>query len=66
VGNEVDLPRKDWWMSYYWQLEEFVNWVKGRQAAFWIGDQDSISQMKMVDMAYEKSRLDLRKTGSFR
>ncbi|QKX55603.1 uncharacterized protein TRUGW13939_02699 [Talaromyces rugulosus] len=65
-GKWANLPGEDWWMSYRWQLEEFVNRIKGRQAAFWISGQDSINQMKMVDMAYEKSGLGLRKTGSFR
>lgn len=65
-GKWADLPGEDWWMSYRWQLEEFVNRIKGRQTAFWISGQDSINQMKMVDMAYEKSGLGLRKTGSFR
>ncbi|KAK9364733.1 hypothetical protein V1509DRAFT_613191 [Lipomyces kononenkoae] len=30
-GEFVNLPGEDWWMSYRYQLDEFVNRVKGRQ-----------------------------------
>ncbi|KAK3369496.1 putative oxidoreductase [Lasiosphaeria ovina] len=55
-----------WWMSYRWQLEEFVNRVKGRRTQFWISGEDSINQMRMLDMAYEKSGLGLRPMSEFR
>jgi hypothetical protein len=43
-----------------------VNKVKGRESQFWVTRQDSIGQMKMIDMAYEKSGLGLRPTSTFR
>ncbi|KAK0728816.1 putative oxidoreductase [Lasiosphaeria miniovina] len=55
-----------WWMSYRWQLEEFVNRVKGRRTQFWVLGEDSTAQMRMVDMAYEKSGLGLRPTSEYR
>ncbi|EXJ89100.1 hypothetical protein A1O3_02164 [Capronia epimyces CBS 606.96] len=61
----ANVPGEDWWMSYRYQLEEFVNRVKGRRTQTWIGAEDSINLMKMVDMAYEKSGLGLRPTSSF-
>lgn len=60
------LPGEDWWMSYRYQLEEFVNRVRGRPTAYWIDGEDSVNQMKMIDMCYEKSGLGLRPTSSFR
>ena len=60
------LPGEEWWMSYRWQLEEFVNRVRGRKTQFWVSDEDSVCQAKMIDMAYEKSGLGLRPTSSFR
>jgi predicted dehydrogenase len=64
-GEFANLPGEDWWMSYRYQLEEFVNRVKGRQTQFWVNGVDSVNQMKMIDMAYEKSGLGLRPTSSF-
>ncbi|KAK9413578.1 putative D-xylose 1-dehydrogenase (NADP(+)) 2 [Seiridium unicorne] len=57
---------EDWWMSYRYQLEQFVNRVKGRETQYWVSGEDSTNQMRMVDMAYEKSGLGLRPTSSFR
>lgn len=65
-GEFASLPGEDWWMSYRYQLEEFVNRVKGRQTHYWVSGEDSINQMRMVDMAYERSGLGLRPTSSFR
>ncbi|PYH88055.1 putative oxidoreductase [Aspergillus ellipticus CBS 707.79] len=61
-GEFGDLPGEDWWMSYRYQLEEFVNRVKGRPTQYWVEGQDSWNQMKMIDMAYEKSGLGVRPT----
>lgn len=63
-GEFADLPGEDWWMSYRYQLEEFVNRVKGRSTQYWV--EGSLNQMKMIDMAYEKSGLGLRPTSEFR
>ncbi|KUM65539.1 hypothetical protein ACN42_g1534 [Penicillium freii] len=65
-GEFANLPGEDWWMSYRYQLEEFVNRVKGRPTQYWVEGQDSWDQMKMIDMAYEKSGLGLRPTSEFR
>ncbi|KAJ5669869.1 oxidoreductase [Penicillium macrosclerotiorum] len=64
-GHFANLPGEDWWMSYRYQLEEFVNGVKGRPTQYWVSADDSIQQMRMIDMAYEKSGLGLRPTSSF-
>ncbi|RFU73827.1 hypothetical protein TARUN_8433, partial [Trichoderma arundinaceum] len=65
-GEFADLPGETHWMSYRHQLEQFVNKVKGRKTQHWVEREDSIAQMKMVDMAYEKSGLGPRPTSSFR
>jgi hypothetical protein len=53
-------------MSFRYQLEAFVNRVKGRETAYWIEREDSLSQMKMLDMAYKKSGLGIRPTSKYR
>ncbi|KAH6655752.1 putative oxidoreductase [Truncatella angustata] len=64
-GEFADIAGEPWWMSYRFQLEAFVNRVKGRKTQYWISGEDSIDQMKMVDMAYKKSGLGLRPTSEF-
>ena len=67
VGGDIaNESSEDWWMSFRYQLDDFVNRIKGRPTQYWISGEDSINQMKMVDMAYEKSGLGLRPTSSFR
>jgi predicted dehydrogenase len=63
--GQVDLPGEDYWTSYRYQLEQFVNKVRGRNPAMWIDGKNSIAQMKMIDMAYEKSGLGPRPSGKF-
>jgi predicted dehydrogenase len=65
-GEFSDLPGEAHWMSFRHQLEQFVNKVKGRKTQAWIEREDSIEQMKMIDMAYEKSGLGVRPSSSFR
>lgn len=59
------VPGESWWMSYRYQLEAFVNRVKGWKTQCWVSGEDSRNQSKMLDMAYEKSGLGVRQTSSF-
>ncbi|KAF2742621.1 putative oxidoreductase [Sporormia fimetaria CBS 119925] len=53
------------WMSYRFQLEEFVNRIKGRETRWWVEGEDSVEHMRMVDMAYVKSGLGVRPSSGF-
>lgn len=64
-GELAKIDSEPYWMSFRYQLEAFVNRVKGRETAYWVDREDSIRQMKMVDMAYEKSGLGLRPTSNY-
>lgn len=64
-GELAHFPGEDWWMSYRYQLEAFVNRVKGRKTQYWVTGDDSIKQMRMVDLAYEKSGLGLRPASTY-
>ena len=64
-GEFADLPGETSWMSYRYMLEQFVNRVRGRETQHWVNGPDSIAQMKMLDMAYEKSGLGLRPTSQY-
>ena len=39
---------------YRYQLEFFVDKVKGRQPRLWIDGDDSVSNMRWIDRIYEK------------
>ena len=65
-GELAHLDGEDHWMSFKYQLDQFVDKVKGRETRYWVSREDSILQMKMVDMAYEKSGLGVRPTSEFK
>ena len=57
---------EDYWSTYRYQLEEFVNKIKGRAGSgIWADGEDSINQMKAIDSGYMKSGLPIRPTSSF-
>ncbi|KUI59672.1 D-xylose 1-dehydrogenase (NADP(+)) 2 [Cytospora mali] len=53
----VDLPGEIYWQTYRHMLEQFVNRIRGREGTVSISHEDSIAQMKALDMVYEKSGL---------
>ena len=53
------------WTTYRWQLEEFVNKIRRRPGSgVWMGAEDSVKQMEMIDSAYAKAGLPLRPTSA--
>ncbi len=62
----VDQPSERYWLSYRYQLEEFVNRIRGREGSgVWLDGENSIAQMRMIDMAYAKAGLPLRPTSLY-
>lgn len=54
---------EEWWSTYRFQLEEFVNRVKRRPGSgVWVDPDDSIRQMELIDATYIKAGLPLRPT----
>ncbi|OIW24866.1 NAD(P)-binding protein [Coniochaeta ligniaria NRRL 30616] len=63
----VDRPSEKYWLTYRYMLEEFVNKIRGREGSdMWVDGEDSVRQMRMLDMAYEKAGLPLRKSPEFK
>jgi hypothetical protein len=65
---EKDSANKgeEYWSTYRYQLEQFVNRIKGREGSgLWMDGEDSVNQMAVIDSAYEKAGLPLRPTSSF-
>lgn len=53
-----------WWSTYSYQLEEFVNRIKGREGSgVWVSGEDSVEQMAMIDGVYEMVGLGVRGEG---
>lgn len=56
----------DWWSTYRYQLEEFVNRIKRRKGSgVWVEGADSIAQMESIDRTYEKAGLRVRPRSEF-
>ena len=54
---------QDWWPTYRYQLEEFVNKIKGREGSgAWVTGEESIKQMEATDRTYEKAGMLIRPT----
>ncbi|ROV99856.1 hypothetical protein VSDG_03111 [Cytospora chrysosperma] len=63
----VDLPGEIYWQTYRHMVGQFVNRIRGREGSgVFISPEDSIAQMKALDMVYEKSGLGPRPTSKFR
>ncbi|KDQ14949.1 hypothetical protein BOTBODRAFT_333766 [Botryobasidium botryosum FD-172 SS1] len=54
-----------WWTTYRYQLEAFVDRVRGREPRTWISAEDSIAQMEAVERIYEKANMPPRPWSSF-
>lgn len=52
------------WSTYRYQLEAFVDKLRGRHPVWWIENEGSIAQMKTVDAIYIESGLPLRPTST--
>lgn len=61
--NQEGRKGEEWWSTYRYQLEAFVDRVKGRTGTgAWVEPEDSIRQMEMIDATYLKAGLPLRPT----
>ncbi|KAI1076466.1 oxidoreductase domain-containing protein, partial [Whalleya microplaca] len=61
----IDQPGEAYWATYRYQLEQFVNKVRGREVQQWVHGVDSINTARMIDMAYEAAKLPLRPTSEY-
>ncbi|KAJ7180878.1 NAD(P)-binding protein [Mycena filopes] len=54
-----------WWTTYRYQLEAFVNKVKGRTPHAWVTKEDSIANMKVIESVYAKTGLGSRPKSTY-
>lgn len=59
--SEHEVKGEEWWPTYRYMLEEFVNKVKGRESSgIWIDGEESIKQAEATDRTYEKAGMEVR------
>ncbi|KAF5377795.1 hypothetical protein D9757_008091 [Collybiopsis confluens] len=63
-SNTLDLG-SDWWLTYRYQLEAFVDKLKGRSPQTWITREDSIANMEWVEKIYEKAGIGARPVSQY-
>lgn len=56
---------EEWWSSYRYQLEAFVDRVNGREPHDWITADESITQMEWIEKIYAKAGMPSRPTSSY-
>lgn len=51
---------KAYWSTYRWQLEAFVEKVRGKMPPAWVSGDESIAQMEAIDSIYRAAGLPVR------
>ncbi|KAG6908958.1 hypothetical protein DXG01_002564 [Tephrocybe rancida] len=54
-----------WWTTYRFQLEAFVDRIKGRTPQTWVEKEDSIANMHWIEQIYAKTGLGSRPKSEF-
>jgi predicted dehydrogenase len=63
VWEEGKGKGEDWWPTYRYMLEAFVDRVQGREGSgVWLDGEESIRQMESIDKTYEKAGMPIRPT----
>jgi len=60
-----DTAGEPWWTTYRFQLEAFVDKVRGRSPQQWVDSQNSIDNIEWIEKVYEKSGLGIRPAGTW-
>ncbi|TDL23991.1 NAD(P)-binding protein [Rickenella mellea] len=55
-----------WWSTYRYQLEAFVDKIKGRTPQTWVSAEFSVGNMAAIEKVYEKTTLGVRPASSYR
>ncbi|KAI0785545.1 NAD(P)-binding protein [Abortiporus biennis] len=63
--KDENMKGEDWWSTYRYQLEAFVDKLKGRTPQTWITPEDSIANMEAIEMVYKKNGLGPRPKSEF-
>lgn len=56
---------EEWWTTYRYQLEAFVDRVKGRKPQTWVDREDSVANMEWIERIYEEGGLGVRPKSAY-
>ncbi|KAH9834562.1 uncharacterized protein C8Q71DRAFT_769606 [Rhodofomes roseus] len=56
---------KEWWSTYRYQLEAFVDKVRGRTPKTWSTHDDPVKQMQWVESVYAAAEMPARPTSTY-
>ncbi|KAG2362334.1 hypothetical protein BDR07DRAFT_1407370 [Suillus spraguei] len=56
---------EDWWSTYRYQLEAFVDKVRGRTPQTWVSPEDSVANIEWIEKIYEESGLGSRPQSTY-
>ncbi|GAO46026.1 putative NAD binding Rossmann fold oxidoreductase [Saitoella complicata NRRL Y-17804] len=62
--SKTGRATQPYWSTYRYQLEAFVDKLRGREPAHWVTGEESIDEMKSIDSVYVRSGLPLRPTSA--
>ncbi|KAK6082729.1 hypothetical protein SCUP234_04053 [Seiridium cupressi] len=63
---EIEQDGEPFWTTYRYQLEQFVNKVRGRETAQWVDGDRTTDTLRMIDMAYTAGKFPLRLTSEYK
>ncbi|KAF5364654.1 hypothetical protein D9758_005517 [Tetrapyrgos nigripes] len=65
ADGKMEGKGEEWWLTYRYMLEAFVDRLKGRTPQTWITKEDSVANMEWIEKIYEKSGLGARPKSTF-
>lgn len=58
ADGKMEGKGEAWWTTYRYQLEAFVDRVKGRAPQTWMDKEDSVANIQWIEKIYEKVGVD--------
>jgi len=60
-----DGTGEDWWLTYRYQLDAFIDKIKGREPKTWMTAEQSIGNMQCIENIYKKTGFGVRPKSTF-
>lgn len=65
VYKAKDGVGEEWWTTYRYQLEAFVDKIRAREPKTWLSKEESVTTMEWIEKIYEKNGLGSRPKSSY-
>ncbi|TFK39890.1 hypothetical protein BDQ12DRAFT_734614 [Crucibulum laeve] len=63
--QEPDMNDEEWWTTYRYQLEAFINKLKDRKPQTWLDKEDSVANIEWIEKIYAKGGLGSRPKSTY-